>query len=144
MSKRKLSFSNGGLDGYKIIVDDHDISAGVRRIGVDVDARGSKRPRVDVELAIDAIEVVDLGVAESDFMVSMSDEARAALVALGWTPPAAPALGKPVEIANLPTEVITLIHAVDRMRDDWAESGEIRQHELWQAVHDANDKVWNR
>ncbi|MEU3162911.1 hypothetical protein [Streptosporangium sp. NPDC006930] len=55
-----------------------------------------------------------------------------------------PAPGEPAEIAGLPAEVRTLVHAVDRMREDWAEANEAGKRELWQRLHDANDKVWNR
>lgn len=51
----------------------------------------------------------------------------------------------------LPIEVRALVHAVDRMRDDWAEAAlpghnrlSARQQELWQAVHEACDNVWKR
>ncbi|MCY0928348.1 hypothetical protein OTB20_19525 [Streptomyces sp. H27-H1] len=50
----------------------------------------------------------------------------------------------PTELDDLPVEVHRLIHAVDRMRDDWAESNAERRAELWTGVHDACDAVWNR
>ncbi|MDQ0809884.1 antitoxin (DNA-binding transcriptional repressor) of toxin-antitoxin stability system [Streptomyces sp. B3I7] len=54
--------------------------------------------------------------------------------------------GEPEELRSLPREVRRLVHAVDRMRADWAEapeSGPERQ-EMWVAVHAACDAVWNR
>ncbi|GAA3172553.1 hypothetical protein [Nonomuraea roseoviolacea] len=52
--------------------------------------------------------------------------------------------GEPDEIAGLPVEVRRLVHAVDSMRDKWAEADEARRQELWQVVHEANDAVWSR
>ncbi|MGW7087583.1 hypothetical protein ACWGH2_29360 [Streptomyces sp. NPDC054871] len=52
--------------------------------------------------------------------------------------------GEPAELRNLPREVRLLVHAVDRMRSDWAEGGEERRTELWRGVHEASDAVWNR
>jgi hypothetical protein len=43
-----------------------------------------------------------------------------------------------------PVEVRQLVHAVDRVRDKWAESGEERQAELWRQMHEASDAVWGR
>jgi len=65
---------------------------------------------------------------------------------LGWSRLAKskPVPGEPDELAALPVEVRQLVHAVDRMRDQWAEADGARQHELWQAVHEANDRVWGR
>lgn len=136
MSQRKLSIS-GGPDAYQIRLDDIDIANGIR--GMTLQMGRDHLPIATLDLAVWSIEDAELAAVPR-----IPDATRELLVTLGWTPPAEPALGEPVEIANLPTEVITLIHAVDRMRDQWAESGEIRQHELWQALHDANDKVWNR
>lgn len=55
-----------------------------------------------------------------------------------------PAHGELRELATLPVEVRQLVRAVDSMRDHWAEASEERRAELWQAVHGANDRVWNR
>jgi hypothetical protein len=55
-----------------------------------------------------------------------------------------PAHGEPRELAMLPVEVRQLVHAVDHMRDHWAEASEERRAELWRKVHEANDRVWNR
>ena len=52
--------------------------------------------------------------------------------------------GEPAELRGLPREVRHLVHAVDRMRGDWAESSEERRAELWRALHEASDAVWNR
>lgn len=51
---------------------------------------------------------------------------------------------EPVELRSLPVEVRRLVHAVDRVRDKWAESGEERQAELWRQMHEASDAVWGR
>lgn len=70
---------------------------------------------------------------------------------ISWSPDAMPGttvtnsgqdVGEPAEIAGLPPEVRTLIHAVDRMRDDWAEADVHVRYELWMAVHDASDAVY--
>ncbi|MFI6793668.1 hypothetical protein ACIBG4_40690 [Nonomuraea sp. NPDC050383] len=52
--------------------------------------------------------------------------------------------GEPAEIADLPVEVRQLVHAVDSLRDQWAEASDARRQELWQTVHRANDAVWSR
>ncbi|MDX3034954.1 hypothetical protein [Streptomyces scabiei] len=52
--------------------------------------------------------------------------------------------GEPAELRDLPREVRRLVHAVDRMRGDWAESSDERRAELWRTLHDASDAVWNR
>lgn len=52
--------------------------------------------------------------------------------------------GDPAELRDLPSEVRHLVHAVDRMRGDWAESSEKRRVELWRGLHEASDAVWNR
>lgn len=57
---------------------------------------------------------------------------------------AAEPTSEPAEIADLPAEVRQLIHAVDHMRDHWAEADDARRRELWQAVHTASDAVWAR
>lgn len=59
-------------------------------------------------------------------------------------PHAEPAPGEPSEIATLPAEVRHLVHAVDRLRDDWAEADADHRHNLWANVHAANERVWNR
>jgi len=48
------------------------------------------------------------------------------------------------ELADLPPEVRALVHAVDRMRDNWAEGDDARKAELWRGVHEACDAVWGR
>ncbi|MEV7011560.1 hypothetical protein [Streptosporangium sp. NPDC051022] len=53
-------------------------------------------------------------------------------------------LGEPSEIAYLPPEVRALVHAVDQMRDRWAEADDTVRYELWRTVHEANDAVWGR
>ncbi|MEV0822521.1 Acb2/Tad1 domain-containing protein [Nonomuraea rubra] len=52
--------------------------------------------------------------------------------------------GEPAEIASLPPEVRRLLHAVDAMRDQYAEADGPRRNELWSAVHGAADAVWGR
>ncbi|MFI7448094.1 hypothetical protein ACIBQX_11400 [Nonomuraea sp. NPDC049714] len=86
MSKRTLTLSGGPLP-HKVTLDGQDFSEGIRRLTIDVDPRNGW-PRVEAELAIYAIEVTELGVENSRFEVSMPDEAWAALIVLGWTPPA--------------------------------------------------------
>ncbi|MFC4006625.1 hypothetical protein ACFOY2_05295 [Nonomuraea purpurea] len=86
MTERKLTLSGGPLS-YEVAIDGRDVSRGVRRLSIEVDPRNNG-PRVETELAIDAIEVTALGARDPEFVVSMPDEARDALIALGWTPPA--------------------------------------------------------
>ncbi len=50
-------------------------------------------------------------------------------------------LGQPADIRDLPYDVVRLVHAVDDMRDRWAESDQEVRRELWRAVHDACDVV---
>lgn len=85
MTERKLTLS-GGPPTYTATLDGLDISKGIRRLTIDVGP--DDWPRVEAELVIHAIEVTELGVKDSHFEVSMPDEAREALIALGWTPPA--------------------------------------------------------
>ncbi|MFC3984917.1 hypothetical protein [Streptosporangium jomthongense] len=47
-------------------------------------------------------------------------------------------------LADLPSEVRQLVHAVDRMRDRWADADLAARRELWQDVHTACDAVWDR
>lgn len=86
MTKRTLTLS-GGHGGYTVTIDGQDISGGLRRLSIDADPRNDG-PRVEAELKIDAVEVISLAVSESHFAISMPGEARDALIALGWTPPA--------------------------------------------------------
>ncbi|MEX3101212.1 MULTISPECIES: hypothetical protein [unclassified Streptomyces] len=58
--------------------------------------------------------------------------------------PPAEGQGEPGELRDLPHEVRHLVHVVDRVRGDWAESSEERRAELWQSLHEASDAVWNR
>ncbi|KAB8186878.1 hypothetical protein FH608_046150 [Nonomuraea phyllanthi] len=83
--QHKLTLS-GGPFVYTVTLDGHDLSQAIRRMTIDVDPRDSL-PRVEAELAIHAIEVTELGVKDAHFEVVMPDETRAALIALGWTPP---------------------------------------------------------
>lgn len=48
------------------------------------------------------------------------------------------------ELAGLPPEVRRLVHAVDRIRDNWAESNEARRGQLRRDMHAASDAVWGR
>ncbi|MET8985845.1 hypothetical protein ABZW49_10390 [Nonomuraea wenchangensis] len=82
---RKLTLTGGPL-AYTATLDGQDISQGIRRLTIDVGV--GDVPHVTAELAIHAIEVTELGVKAPHIVVSMPNEARAALIALGWTPPA--------------------------------------------------------
>jgi hypothetical protein len=86
MTKRTLTLS-GGPAAYTLAIDGQDVSRGIRRLTIEADPR-NRGPRVEAELAIDAIEVTALAVEEPEFLVSMPNEARIALIAAGWTPPA--------------------------------------------------------
>lgn len=85
MTERKLTLSGGPLP-YAVTLDGQDLSKGIRRLNIEVDPRGDW-PRVEAELAIHAVEVTELGMKDPNIVVSMPDEARAALLALGWTTP---------------------------------------------------------
>lgn len=50
--------------------------------------------------------------------------------------------GEPAEIAHYPAEVRRLLHAVDRLRDQYAEADGPRRNELWRDVHEAADVLW--
>jgi hypothetical protein len=52
--------------------------------------------------------------------------------------------GEPAELRDLPPEVRDLVHAVDSMRDHWADADDARRRELWCRVHEASDAVWGR
>lgn len=84
MTERKLTLSGGPLP-YAVTLDGQDLSNGIRRLAIVVEP--GNWPRVEAELAIHAVEIAELGVKDPQFVVSMPDEARAALIALGWTPP---------------------------------------------------------
>lgn len=73
------------LDGAhsRVLVDGHDISRAVT--GVNVHARARGVPRVTLSVLAHAVEVE--GVAE----LQLPAHTRAALIELGWTPPAEPA-----------------------------------------------------
>jgi hypothetical protein len=98
---------------------------------------------------------LDLVIREAEVdgqvLASIPEKTRETLIALGWKPPdgdtgqfnPVPAPGEPAELASLPVEVRALVHAVDKMRDDWAEADEARRDELWRSVHTACDAVWN-
>jgi len=51
---------------------------------------------------------------------------------------------EPAELRDLPVEVRALVHAVDRLRDNWAEGDDARRQELWRGVHAACEAVWDR
>jgi hypothetical protein len=51
---------------------------------------------------------------------------------------------EPAELACLPPEVRALVHAVDRMRDRWAEADPRARRDLWVSMHTACDAVWGR
>lgn len=51
---------------------------------------------------------------------------------------------EPEEIRHLPVEVRQLVHAVDRMRENWADNNDAGRAELWQRLHGACYAVWNR
>ncbi|MDF2969370.1 MAG: hypothetical protein K0Q93_3148 [Nocardioidaceae bacterium] len=51
---------------------------------------------------------------------------------------------EPLELRDLPPEVIALVHAVDAMWGIWAETDDAGRKQLWQRLHQANDRVWHR
>lgn len=84
MNERKLTLSAGPYE-TKVELDGQDISRALR--GITIRCEAAHRPSVDLDLKLDAIEVARLAVRDPDFIVSMSDDVRDALIALGWTPP---------------------------------------------------------
>lgn len=104
---------------------------------VHLDAKASCLPSLTLDLLLHEVEI------DGVMNVSVPEKTRETLIALGWTPPAAPSLGEPAEIASLPVEVRQLVHAVDRMREDWADASPSGRRDLWTAVHEANDAVWD-
>ncbi|MBN6054531.1 hypothetical protein JYK22_21495, partial [Nonomuraea sp. RK-328] len=86
MTKRTLTLS-GERGSYQVALDGHDLSRALRSLTIEVNSRNAGT-RVVAELKIDAVEVTSLGARDPQFMLSMPDEAREALIALGWTPPA--------------------------------------------------------
>ncbi|TYB69722.1 hypothetical protein FXF51_06050 [Nonomuraea sp. PA05] len=85
MQERELSIT-GPVFGPTVKLGDHELSRALR--GLTIRFQAGERPAVEAELLIDAIEVADLGVRDSEVVLSMPDAARDALIALGWTPPA--------------------------------------------------------
>jgi hypothetical protein len=86
VSRRNVTIVTGPEPRFEL--DGHDFTRGVRsvavginpgRIGTDVD--------VTVELAISTIDVIHLGCPDAEVVLSMSDDVREALIALGWKPP---------------------------------------------------------
>lgn len=85
MNERKLTLSAGQYDA-KVDLDGQDISRALR--GVTIRCAANERPSVDLDLKLDAIEVTRLAVRDPEILLSLSDDVRDALIALGWTPPA--------------------------------------------------------
>lgn len=86
MTKRILTLA-GGQGNYQVALDGQDLSRALRSLTIDVNPRDNG-PRIVAEMRIDAIELTSLSVKDSQFIVSMPTEAKTALIALGWTPPA--------------------------------------------------------
>lgn len=53
-------------------------------------------------------------------------------------------VAEPPELVDLPPEVRRLVHAVDRMRDGWAEGDDARKTWLQRETYRACDAVWAR
>ncbi|MEU6709989.1 hypothetical protein ABZ897_00805 [Nonomuraea sp. NPDC046802] len=84
MTERKLTLTAGSYDA-KVELDGHDLSRALR--GITIRCEAGHRPSVDLDLKVDAIEVTQLAVRDPQILLAMPDEAKAALIALGWTPP---------------------------------------------------------
>lgn len=134
MAARKLTISWAAGRG-PIEIDDVRVR-GVRGFTVRADVNSVPTATLDV--------IVREAVIDGEAHVDVPDKTRETLIHLGWTPPVEPAPGEPEEIADLPPEVRTLVHAVDRMRENWAEVDEAGRRQIWQRLHEANEAVWNR
>lgn len=134
MAARKIAFKWVGGRG-PIEIDDVPVH-GIRGFTVHGDVDSVPTATLDV--------IVREAVIDGEAYVDVPEKTRDTLIHLGWTPPVDPSPGEPAEIADLPVEVRTLVHAVDAMRDGWAEGDEVRRQEQRQGVHEANDAVWSR
>ena len=85
MANRTIAISGQPYDP-QIHVDGSNISPGVRNITVRYER--NHHPTVEIEIDAHMVELTELGVREPDFAISLPSEAREALIALGWTPPA--------------------------------------------------------
>jgi hypothetical protein len=103
-----------------------------------LDPRGIPAPLVDDELGRPAAQEAASASAEIRWVSDREYEVWPA------SHGAAQEAGEPPELASLPVEVRRLIHAVDRMRDRWADADADVRGELWTAVHHASDLVWGR
>ncbi|OUC99330.1 hypothetical protein [Streptosporangium minutum] len=91
----KLHLTPGFL-GSTVEVDGQKLT-GIRAL--DLHTAVNELPTITLDLIIREVDV------DGEAIVTVPDKTHAALVALGWTPPAEPAPGEPAEIATLPVEV---------------------------------------
>lgn len=68
--------------GGTITVGGHDLSHAVRAITLW--ARAGSPPNIELDLALDSVHLL----GDQDTRVGIPERTRAALIALGWTPPA--------------------------------------------------------
>lgn len=71
-----------GLGCHRLLVDDHDISKGVRSLTMSLNP--GEIPTVELELSL--VEIDRLESKQADLLIPGST--RDALITLGWTPPA--------------------------------------------------------
>lgn len=81
-------------------------------------------------------------VRQGSYLYLLSQGMRSMGPVIALAEPAPP--GTPAELAGLPAEVRALVHAVDAVRDRWAEADEAVRGELWGKAHAAADAVWHR
>jgi hypothetical protein len=89
------------------------------------------------------LDITPPGRDQSIMMTHLEDAMMRANRALALAPDPA-AAHEPAELRDLPPEARRLLHAVDAVRDQYAEADEPRRAELWGAVHAAADAVWDR
>lgn len=82
MSTRLVRISSDGRGAGVVEVDGHDISKAVRSVIIELEA--GNRPRVELDVAAFFVDVFEL----EDPRILISGDVSAALVRLGWTPPA--------------------------------------------------------
>lgn len=142
-AKHALLILTPGMLGSTIEVDGKQL-AGIR--GFTLTGQAMEMGKLTLDLVVKEANI------DGEVLVSIPDKTKATLIALGWTPPddetgdwkpVSVASGEPEELLHLTAEMRRLVHAVDKMRDQWAEAREARRKELWRGVHEACDRVWN-
>lgn len=106
---RNLSITNRGLAGTEVLIDGHDIANSLTGLTLSM---GANQPTVaTLDLLIP--DVTELHDTETRIHVPLST--RAALIALGWTPPAEP---EPTEDLHITPYLV--VHRYRTDRGTWA------------------------